>query len=77
MKLSKTSNGQYEGTTTKNGFKVSCEASTQSYGGFSYSVFVNGKRVDSDGFKGLRLNAIKTMAATYMVDDAIEMYKKY
>jgi len=71
MKLSKISNGHYEGTETVGNDVVTCEATSQSYGGFSYTVRVNGYIVDSEGYRGLTLGSIKTVAGSYMVADAI------
>ena len=74
MTLTKTQDGEYKGLVVLDGHKVECIASNQSYGGFSYTVYVNGTIVDSDGFTGLRLRDIKIMADTYMVEDSVLAY---
>jgi len=74
MKLKKIATGEYEGQEEKDGYIVTCNASAQSYNGFSYSVYVNNCLVDGDGYTGFRLKDIKLNASSYMVDTAIEDY---
>tara|TARA_B100000795_G_scaffold153504_1_gene115064 strand:- start:3 stop:242 length:240 start_codon:yes stop_codon:yes gene_type:complete len=76
MKLVKTSAGEYEGIQIKDGYTVTCEASAQSYNGFSYTIRVNGHITSDDGYTGLRLYSIKQMVCSdWMIEDAIELHK--
>ena len=74
MKLSKTFSGQYELNTNVDGLEVRVEATTQSYGGFSYSCYVNDMLMGCDGYTGLKLGNIKKNLES-IVNDSIEQYR--
>ena len=76
MRLVKESAGEYQGFIIKDGCNVRMEVS---YGecmrGFTYSLYVNERYMEGDGWTGLRLKDIK-QALESNIEDAIKEYNK-